>query len=176
MTASFPRASVTLVILAINVLSLLCLLCFLWNKLFALLCLSPQRILGCPIYNELHHNARKWETYGQFTEKLTLNFNFYDYIIIYKYYLLADTKGYSIRVAYTLINEIWLRLYLKERKTTIAWLLEKTVFDDIKCKHYSWLMIVLEFAIDHFTVVWNVTKPLYESEVRGDHEMIEIRN
>lgn len=29
--------------------------------------------------------------------------------------------------------------------------------------------------IDHFTVLWNVTKPLYESEVRVDLVMIEIR-
>ena len=30
--------------------------------------------------------------------------------------------------------------------------------------------------IDYFTVVWNVTKPLYESEVGGDLEMIEMQN
>ena len=35
---------------------------------------------------------------------------------------------------------------------------------------------LLPLGIDHFTVLGNITKPLYESEVRGDPEMIETRN
>ena len=31
-------------------------------------------------------------------------------------------------------------------------------------------------TIGHFTILRNVTKPLHESEVRGDLEMIETQN
>lgn len=32
------------------------------------------------------------------------------------------------------------------------------------------------YEIDHFTVVYNVTKPLHESEVRVDLDVIETQN
>ena len=35
---------------------------------------------------------------------------------------------------------------------------------------------VNDARIDHFTVVWHVTRPLYESEVLGDLDMLETKN